>query len=162
MENGIAFQDNALESGLLKLGQLSPFTCPDCHGVLLQLRAGRLLRFRCHTGHAFTAKSLLAALSASIDDTFWNTLRALDESIILMQHVAEHLQQAGHEPGLAAQFVQQAEVTRQRSDVIRQLVMQPSPHLPPLRAEGAPEGGEAREMPDERDAEHNAMGEGPA
>jgi two-component system, chemotaxis family, protein-glutamate methylesterase/glutaminase len=143
MENGIALEDNALEGGLMRVGQLSPFTCPDCHGVLLQLRAGRLLRFRCHTGHAFTAKSLLAALRESIDDTFWNMLRALDESVILMQHVAEHLRQEGHDQSLAAQFTQQAEATRQKSNVIRQLVMQRTTHLTPLIQEDTPDASEA-------------------
>jgi two-component system chemotaxis response regulator CheB len=40
MGNNIAFEDNALESGLMGVGQLSLFTCPDCHEVLLQLKAG--------------------------------------------------------------------------------------------------------------------------
>jgi two-component system chemotaxis response regulator CheB len=158
MENQIALEDNALESGLMRVGQLSPFTCPDCHGVLLQLKAGRLLHFRCHTGHAFTAQSLLAALRESIDDTFWNTVRALDESVMLMQHTAAHLQQAGHEPGLAAQFTQQAAATRQQSEVIRQLVMQHHTRRPPLGVEDAPKADEARDLPDRRDEGFHAAG----
>src|SRR5262249_52473712 len=33
------------------------FTCPTCHGALWELTEGDLLRFRCHTGHAFGAES---------------------------------------------------------------------------------------------------------
>jgi hypothetical protein len=85
-----------------------------------------------------------------MEDTFWNTLRALDESVILMQHMAGHLQQEGHEPG-AAQFTQQAAATRQRADVIRQLVMKHPTRLPPLLTENAPETSEARGLPDHHD-----------
>ena len=130
METRIALQDNALESGLMRIGQLSPFTCPECHGVLLQLRSGRLLRFRCHTGHAFSAKSLLAELSESIDDTLWNTLRALDESVMLMQHVAEHLRQMGRDLTTAGRFSQRAAETRQQADLVRQTVTRRTTRLP--------------------------------
>jgi two-component system chemotaxis response regulator CheB len=60
IETCIDMEDNALESGLRRVGQLTPFTCPACHGTLLQLKAGRFLHFRCHEGHAFSARSLLA------------------------------------------------------------------------------------------------------
>jgi two-component system chemotaxis response regulator CheB len=141
METRIALQDNVLESGLLRIGQLSPFTCPECHGVLLQLRSGRLLRFRCHTGHAFSARSLLAELSESIDDALWNTLRALDESVLLMRHVAEHLRQGGQDLCTAYRFTQHADETLQRADIVRQLVMQRT--TPPAAQEDAPAADEA-------------------
>jgi two-component system chemotaxis response regulator CheB len=53
IETRIALEDNPLEAGLMQLGELSPYTCPECHGVLLQLHDGGIIRFRCHAGHAF-------------------------------------------------------------------------------------------------------------
>ncbi len=44
---------------ILKLGELTPFTCPDCHGALVRIVEGKLSRFRCHTGHGFTEDALL-------------------------------------------------------------------------------------------------------
>lgn len=40
MEIRIAAETSAFEMGVMKLGELSPFTCPDCYGVLLVLKDG--------------------------------------------------------------------------------------------------------------------------
>ncbi|MGE3538804.1 MAG: chemotaxis protein CheB [Candidatus Tectimicrobiota bacterium] len=126
LENQFTDQGQGLMNGLLQLGQLSPYTCPTCHGMLLELKAGRFMRFRCHTGHAFSALGLLAALSESLDESLWSTLRACDESVLLLQHMAEHLRGERHDEALAALFTQQAAETRQRSDVLRDLLRKPA------------------------------------
>ena len=54
IETKIGLQHEGLAAGVLQLGAPSIFTCPECHGVLLHLQHGRLQRFRCHTGHAFS------------------------------------------------------------------------------------------------------------
>lgn len=38
IEIGIAAEDSAFESGIMKFGELTPFTCLDCHGVLSKIR----------------------------------------------------------------------------------------------------------------------------
>jgi two-component system, chemotaxis family, protein-glutamate methylesterase/glutaminase len=43
-----------------QLGQPTTLTCPECHAPLWEIQDGGLLRFRCRTGHAFTAESMLA------------------------------------------------------------------------------------------------------
>src|SRR5690606_36324302 len=67
MEIIIATRDNAFELGIMNWGELTPFTCPECHGTLVKLIEGNMLRYRCHTGHAYTASSLLAEVSESIE-----------------------------------------------------------------------------------------------
>ena len=42
----IAKERDALEEGLMNFGELSPFTCPECHGVLSTMREGRIVRVR--------------------------------------------------------------------------------------------------------------------
>jgi two-component system chemotaxis response regulator CheB len=66
IETRIALEENPLEAGLLQLGEISPYTCPICHGLMVQLQDGGISRFRCHTGHAFSANSLLHELSEEI------------------------------------------------------------------------------------------------
>ncbi|MBD2113988.1 MULTISPECIES: chemotaxis protein CheB [Cyanophyceae] len=61
------------------LGEQVPFNCPDCGGVLWQMAEGDLLRYRCHTGHAFTSAVLLAQQTAKIEETLWVALRMFEE-----------------------------------------------------------------------------------
>jgi two-component system chemotaxis response regulator CheB len=122
-ETRIAMEDSALDLGILKLGELSPFVCPECHGVLAQLQEGGLLRFRCHTGHAYSASTLLAMMSESIEESLWNTMRAMEERAMLLQHLAGHLAAADGQE-LAAKFEAKAAEARQRAEQIKQLTMQ--------------------------------------
>src|SRR5262249_44782538 len=91
-------------------------------GTLLQLKTGGALRFRCHTGHAYTVDSLLAELSGSTEEAIWSSVRAMEESVILMRHVAKHLRDAG-EVTKAEQFDRKAEETNARSAVVRQAAL---------------------------------------
>ena len=61
------------------LGEQVPFNCPECGGVLWQMAEGDLLRYRCHTGHAFTSAVLLAEQTAKIEETLWVALRMFEE-----------------------------------------------------------------------------------
>ena len=61
------------------LGEQVPYNCPDGGGVLWQIAEGELLRYRCHTGHAFTSSVLLAQQTAKIEETLWVALRMFEE-----------------------------------------------------------------------------------
>ena len=43
-----------------QIGQPTLLICPECHTPLWEIQDGGPLRFRCPTGHAFTAESMLA------------------------------------------------------------------------------------------------------
>lgn len=122
IEIKIAKEDKALDSSSRRLGAPSIFTCPDCHGTLLQLHEGERTRFRCHTGHAFSADSLLAELTEGIEDSLWSTIRSIDESVMLMRHMAEHLRATRNGDDTAEQFLKQAEEAERRSNTVRQAV----------------------------------------
>jgi two-component system, chemotaxis family, protein-glutamate methylesterase/glutaminase len=85
---------------LRALGSPSPFVCPECHGGLWALRAERPQRFRCHTGHFYTLRTLQHALSLATDEAMWNALRALQEKQIVLEQMAASAD-AG-DPALAA------------------------------------------------------------
>lgn len=72
-----------------ELGDQVPFNCPDCGGVLWQMKKGRELRYRCHTGHAFTAKVLLAEQTKKLEETLWIALRMFEERRNLLVKISD-------------------------------------------------------------------------
>ena len=122
VEVGVAREENALELGIMEFGTFSPFTCPECHGVLSSISEGKIKRFRCHTGHAFTADSLLATLTENIEQELWSAVRGIEESIILLNHMGDHFAEA-NEPQLAARFFQKAKEASERNEIARRVVL---------------------------------------
>jgi two-component system, chemotaxis family, protein-glutamate methylesterase/glutaminase len=57
--------------------------------VLVQIEEGTIVRFRCHTGHAFTPQTLLAEVSESIDKGLWDTIRAIEERVLLLRQMSQ-------------------------------------------------------------------------
>lgn len=119
----IAQEDNAIESGILEWGEPSVYACPECHGVLMQLKEGSNLRFRCHTGHAYSVETLMAEFSEKSEETLWNAIRAIEELVILMNRMAEQFEQHKHDEA-AATLRKKANEARQRSEQVRGIVMQ--------------------------------------
>jgi two-component system chemotaxis response regulator CheB len=126
IEVKIAMEQNPIDAGLERIGTPSTFACPECHGVLLELKEGSRTKFRCHTGHAYSVASLLAAVGEGIEDSLWNAVRALEEGQLLMARMAEHMR-TSHGGEHAEQLMERANEARKQSDVIRRLVMQREP-----------------------------------
>ncbi|HUR63881.1 MAG TPA: chemotaxis protein CheB [Candidatus Thermoplasmatota archaeon] len=76
------------------LGTQVPFNCPGCGGVLWQMAKGDT-RYRCHTGHSFTAPVLLAEQTAKIEETLWVSLRMLEERRNLLMTMARSKSRVG-------------------------------------------------------------------
>jgi two-component system, chemotaxis family, protein-glutamate methylesterase/glutaminase len=76
-------------SSVEALGNQVPFNCPECGGVLWKISKGKLDRYRCHTGHAFTAAVLLADQTSKIEETLWVALRMFEERKNLLQTMSE-------------------------------------------------------------------------
>lgn len=124
IENSIAMNGRGMEAGVMDLGKVSKYTCPDCHGVMVQIEDGPITRFRCHTGHAFSIKSLIAEVNDSIDQGLWDTLRAIEERIMLLQQMAD-LADRSSASAEARSYRQQAEDTEHRLKPLRELVLDP-------------------------------------
>jgi two-component system, chemotaxis family, protein-glutamate methylesterase/glutaminase len=122
VEIGIAAEDSAFERGIMNLGELSPFTCPECHGVLMQLRDGNINRFRCHTGHAFSADALLTTVSESVEDSIWNAIRVMEENVMLLHHLGNHFAENGNGE-LSEVYFAKARDTENRVNMMRQAAM---------------------------------------
>ena len=122
IEVHIASDGNAFRRGFFKWGALTPMTCPECHGALVKIKEGGGVRFRCHTGHAFSGSALLAGITESVEDTLWSTMRALEEGVMQLQAMGEEFAHAG-EPETAALFFQKAREAEARSHTIHEAVL---------------------------------------
>ncbi|KQU65959.1 hypothetical protein ASE08_05630 [Rhizobacter sp. Root16D2] len=116
---------------LRAVGQPSMFTCPECHGGLWELRDVVPRRLRCHTGHAFTERSLQLALSESVDEALWAALRALQEKEALLAQGAN--EQRGSDPAESARLASAALSAQRQAATLRKLLQQPArpPPAPP-------------------------------
>ncbi len=103
-------------------GTPSGFGCPDCGGALWEIRNGKLVRFRCRTGHAFSSESLLAKQSEAVEEALWVALRALEERADLARRMASGAR-AQNRNWAAERFAQQVEDAQQRAAIIRQVLL---------------------------------------
>lgn len=69
------------------IGTLAALSCPDCGGSLWELKHGTVQRFRCHTGHAFTAGELLLDNRKDLEETLWVALRMMEEQKLLLSRM---------------------------------------------------------------------------
>lgn len=117
IELTIAKQDGAFEMGIIDKGELTPFTCPDCHGALTKLIEGKLIRFRCHTGHAYTISALLSELTESVESMLYQSMRGLEESKMLLQSLGDYFAKEGQQQ-VATLFLAKAKQTGHQARVV--------------------------------------------
>jgi two-component system chemotaxis response regulator CheB len=123
METRIALDSEDPKRPVLALGELTPFTCPDCHGVLSQLKEGGIPRFRCHTGHAYSFESLRAETTRRVEDSLWDAIRSIEENVLLLKKVASHVRAHGQRTSLADEIDRAAGEAARRADRVREVAM---------------------------------------
>jgi two-component system chemotaxis response regulator CheB len=103
-------------------GRPSGFSCPDCHGVLWQIKDGGLERYRCRVGHAWSPESLLTQQSEALEAALWVALRSLEERAALARRLAEPARRRGHAI-TATRFEEQAAEAQQAARLVRDLLL---------------------------------------
>ncbi|MBN8470139.1 chemotaxis protein CheB [Corallococcus exiguus] len=110
----------------LEYAKPSYYGCPDCGGVLFELEEDGLLRFRCRTGHAYTAEALSGSQQNQLDGAMWAALRALEESASLSRRLATQARQRNHERS-ALRFEERARTAEAQVQLLRQAVLAAPP-----------------------------------
>jgi two-component system chemotaxis response regulator CheB len=82
------------------------------------MKADGVPRFRCHTGHAYSANTLLAEVTEHVEHTLWDSIRSIEESAMLMRQMAD----ATSEPA-AQRFREKANETLGRAAALRTAVL---------------------------------------
>ena len=77
------------------MGELVAASCPDCGGPLWEMNED-FPRFRCHTGHAFTARHLSEGLQEAEEKALYVALRVMEERVRMLKRLAKRDQERGH------------------------------------------------------------------
>jgi two-component system, chemotaxis family, protein-glutamate methylesterase/glutaminase len=112
----IAIEDRHTQPGIP-----STMSCPECHGVLWEVKDNELVKFRCRVGHAYTDEALLAHQAGNLEAALWTALRALEEHSALARRLAGRAAGRGHTRSASA-FTEQAMDAEHHAAVIRDVL----------------------------------------
>ncbi|MBV9783444.1 MAG: chemotaxis protein CheB [Acidisphaera sp.] len=124
------------------IGQLAipaPITCPNCHGVMSVVRAGKPMRFRCQVGHAMTAEVLAKGQEGAVDEALRVALRVIEERAELVTRMAGDARNSAR-PSVAEMYEERAVEYRSYADTIRRAVLRSMAPAAPRYDEGGQEG----------------------
>ncbi|ANL37530.1 MULTISPECIES: chemotaxis protein CheB [Rhizobium] len=106
---------------LRKIASPTAITCPDCHGVLSEVRGSRPLRFRCQIGHAYTAETL-AAHGGELDEAIRIAMRVMEERVTLVERMARDARDTGR-PAVAELYEARALEYRRYAATLREAAL---------------------------------------
>lgn len=122
LENKFAVEGVDMDS-LDKIAKPSTFTCPECHGALWELENLKPRRFRCHTGHAYSERTLVSLQVEAVENAVWAAMRSLQERTMLLHKMAEEAL-AFDRVEAATEYTAQAAEAQQNAQVLRGLIKQ--------------------------------------
>ena len=135
METDLARMDDAAMNEPDRPGEPSGYSCPDCNGVLFEIRDGVLVRYRCRVGHAWSPESLYGEQSQQLDGALWMALRGLEEKAAMARALGERAVTRNHTI-TARRFAEQADEATRAATLIRSMLeAQAGIHRPPAADE---------------------------
>lgn len=105
-----------------RTGTSSPYSCPDCGGVLWEIDDEGLLRFRCRVGHAFSVDGLLAEQSESLERALWVALKTLEERTSLLRRMISKAT-TNVNPHLTSRFTEELREAEEAAVTIRKALL---------------------------------------
>lgn len=112
------------------IARRSALTCPECAGVMWEITEGDDLRYRCHTGHAFTADLVNIALEDSLSRALAVALRSFEERVEIARSLERQATHRGHVSSAKmwrvriAELAGQAEIVRDAINRIGRLALE--------------------------------------
>ena len=103
------------------LGDRVPLSCPDCGGALWHLHDPHPPRYRCHVGHAYTARSLMAGQADATEQALVVALRTLEERARMLKRMADDDRQRGRS-GLGDDYRERADEVEGHADHLRRVL----------------------------------------
>lgn len=102
---------------LRQIADPSPLSCPDCQGVLSEMRDETPLRYRCQIGHSYTAE-VLASRIDEVDQAVRVAMRVMEERVTLVERMASDARKAGR-TAVAELYETRAEEYRRYATTLR-------------------------------------------
>jgi two-component system chemotaxis response regulator CheB len=130
-------RDMAAQVNGERVGELAVMTCPECGGALWQIDDDKLVRFRCHIGHAYYAENLLAEQAEALEAALWTAVRIFKEKAVLAGQLASQAQAKG-EAGIAERYADQAKLSERYSELIQQYILGGAAGTPSPQPESEP------------------------
>lgn len=121
MENKVALTGHLNEEKIDAIGTRSTQTCPECGGTLWTINGSHPLRFRCHTGHAYTAQSMLEHQCDAAEQAVWAAVRALHERYTLLKRLADGAKENGYD-AQAEEYEAAAESAAGHAQSLRKMI----------------------------------------
>jgi two-component system, chemotaxis family, protein-glutamate methylesterase/glutaminase len=77
-------------------GNHTPYTCPDCGGVLFKHDQDAITKYKCHTGHSFSVRDLVLKQSEELESSLWFAIRSMEQKKDLLASLASKGQKVGN------------------------------------------------------------------
>jgi len=107
------------EDVLDKIGSRSTITCPECSGTLWEL-SDDPVQFRCHVGHAYSPRTLMAQHTRRLEDALWAAIRSFEESASLSDRVAARFQE--RDPDSVERLKLRGQAAQEHAKELRKLI----------------------------------------
>jgi two-component system chemotaxis response regulator CheB len=81
---------------LSEIAEPTALSCPECSGVLSELKSEGPLRYRCQIGHAYTAEIMEARQESALERAMMVALRIVEERLTLVTRMIEEARAQGN------------------------------------------------------------------
>jgi two-component system, chemotaxis family, protein-glutamate methylesterase/glutaminase len=121
--NDLVFDVDVAAGGPVSSQRLRQFanpatlTCPDCQGVLSEVKGSTPLRYRCQIGHAYSAE-VLAAHTPAVDEAIRIAMRVMEERVELVSRMARDARDTGR-TAIAELYEERAREYSRYADTLR-------------------------------------------
>jgi two-component system chemotaxis response regulator CheB len=129
LPNSVEEEEQAVQDDLARFEEGQPLaaspgstptmlTCPECGGVLWELKNGKMIQYRCHVGHTFAEENMLSEQTKTLEAALWTAVRTLVERAALLKRMAERAGELGNLK-TEERFEKAAQEAETQAEVIR-------------------------------------------
>lgn len=109
-------------SALDDIGDKIAMSCPECGGPIWKVGHGTQAVYRCHLGHAASARAMLSGTSAEIERSMWVAIRSLQERAMMLRNMSKDAGDRGRASS-GSGFAEKADEAEKHAEQARQFLL---------------------------------------